>query len=202
MWTRRFISIPPSNKQAIVAASRRWVERLVVGHNLCPFARRELDADRVRFWVTDADDEEQLLLALGDELAHLHRQPDIETTLLIHPRVLEDFLDYNQFLAACDELLLQLTLDGVFQIASFHPHYQFAGTGPEDAENYSNRSPYPMLHLLREDSVAKAVASHPDVEAIPERNIALLEKLGSERLARSLEQCLEEDIGDVTSPQP
>jgi hypothetical protein len=172
---------------------RRWVERIVVAHNLCPFASRELDAGTVRFVVAVAEDEAQLLLALADELERLNRDPDIETTLLIHPQVLQDFLDFNQFLAACDKLLEQLSLDGVYQIASFHPDYQFAGTQPQDAENYSNRSPYPMLHILREDSVARAVAGHPDVEGIPDRNIALLKELGSERLGEILRGCLEGD---------
>lgn len=176
---------------------RRWVERVVVAHNLCPFARRELAAGTVRFVVTDAADEEQLLLALADELDLLNRDPDIETTLLIHPRVLQDFLDYNQFLAACEELLEQLSLDGVYQIASFHPDYQFADTEPEDAENYSNRSPYPMLHILREDSVARAVAGHPDVEGIPDRNIALLKKLGSEHLSDILRSCFDASRGQT-----
>lgn len=174
---------------AIINTVRRWVERVVVAHNLCPFARRELDADTVRFVVTDAGDEEHLLLALADELERLNREPGIETTLLIHPQVLQDFLDYNQFLAACDALLQQLALDGVYQIASFHPGYQFAGTDPQDAENYSNRSPYPMLHILREDSVARAVAAHPDAEGIPDRNIALLNKVGSEQLGKLLCSC-------------
>ncbi|MEE4191138.1 MAG: DUF1415 domain-containing protein [Halieaceae bacterium] len=183
-------SNPPSNSEPVIAATRRWVARVVVGHNLCPFARRELEADSVRFAVSDAKDEEGLLLALVEELELLRRLPTIETTLLIHPQVLQDFFDYNQFLGACEALLLESGLEGVFQVASFHPDYQFAGTRPEDAENYSNRSPYPMLHILREDSVARAVAGHPDVEGIPERNIAMLEKLGAERLRATLQDCI------------
>lgn len=179
-------SNPLSNSGDVVAATRRWVESLVIGLNLCPFARRELEAGSVRFSMTDANDVEQLLNALADELALLRREPDIETTLLIHPRVLQDFLDYNQFLVACDELLLQSGLEGVLQIASFHPDYQFAGTQPSDAENYSNRSPYPMLHILREGSVERAVAAHPDAAGIPDRNIALLNELGSDRLQQIL----------------
>ncbi len=170
----------------IINTTRQWVERLVVAHNLCPFAKRELVAGSVRFCVTNAQDEAQLLLALSDELERLNREPDIETTLLIHPRILRDFLDFNQFLEACDQLLVQTSLDGVYQIASFHPEYQFAGTQPQDAENYSNRSPYPMLHILREDSVARAVASHPDAEGIPDRNIAVLNQLGSKYLKKLL----------------
>ncbi len=183
-------SNPLSSSEALIAATRRWVERLVVGHNLCPFARRELEGERVRFTVTAAEDEEGLLMALAEELELLRRFPDIETTLLIHPQVLQDFLDYNQFLAACEALLLESGLEGVFQVASFHPDYQFAGTTADDAENYSNRSPYPMLHILREDSVARAVAGHPDVEGIPNRNIALLNELGAEQLRATLRDCL------------
>jgi len=171
---------------------QRWVERVVVAHNLCPFARRELESGAVRFCVTDTEDEAQLLLVLADELERLNREPAIATTLLIHPRVLQDFLDFNQFLGACDELLIQASLDGVYQIASFHPDYQFAGTQAEDAENYSNRAPYPMLHILREDSVARAAAGHPDVEGIPDRNIALLNQLGREHLQEVWQGCFEE----------
>ena len=182
---------PAEPEDAVAATVQRWVARVVVAHNLCPFARRELEAGTVRFCVTGATDEEQLLLVLADELECLNLDPDIETTLLIHPQVLRDFLDFNQFLAACDQLLSQLSLEGVYQIASFHPDYQFAGTRPEDAENYSNRSPYPMLHILREDSVARAVAGHPDVEGIPERNIAVLNQIGRERLQAIWQDCFE-----------
>jgi hypothetical protein len=170
---------------------RRWVERLVIAHNLCPFARRELEGGSVRFRVTDAQDEEQLMMALVDELERLRREPDIETTLLIHPGVLQDFVDFNQFLAACDELLVLASLDDVFQIASFHPDYQFTGTSPEDAENFSNRSPYPILHILREDSVSRAVAAHPDAAGIPDCNIALLKELGSDRLQQIWRECFD-----------
>ncbi|MDJ0879737.1 MAG: DUF1415 domain-containing protein [Halieaceae bacterium] len=181
----------PASDERIAAAVRHWVEHLVVVYNLCPFAWREMEAGTVRFHVTGAEGEEQLLMALVDELELLQSDPSIETTLLIHPHVLRDFLEYNQFLGACEELLLQLGLEGIFQIASFHPDYRFAGTGPGDAENYSNRSPYPMLHILREDSVARAVAGHPDVEGIPERNIALLKELGAEKLQEILQGCLQ-----------
>jgi hypothetical protein len=166
---------------------------VVVGYNLCPFARRELEAGKVCFAVSEARDEEQLLLALAAELEHLNADPDIETTLLIHPYVLTDFMDFNQFLATCDALLGQLALTGIYQIASFHPDYRFAGTQPQDAENYSNRAPYPMLHVLREDSVARAVDGHPNAEGIPDRNIALLNRLGSEHLGQVLLDCFEEN---------
>lgn len=174
----------------VIEAVRLWVQRLVVDLNLCPFARRELVKNRVRFIVTDAQNEEQLLRALQVELEQLERDTAIETTLLIHPQVLQHFYDYNQFLDVADQLLVQMRLDGVYQIASFHPEYQFAGTAPDAAENYSNRSPYPLLHLLREDSLERAIASYPDVGQIPTRNIALMNSLGNDKLKALLDSCV------------
>lgn len=155
---------------------------MVIGENLCPFAKREWVTNRVRLVVSPANTEEELLVALQEELLRLLSDEEIETTLLIHPQVLQSFEDYNQFLSLADGLLQQMELEGVFQVASFHPDYQFQGTEPEDAENYSNRSPYPLLHLLREESIERAVAGHLDVEQIPLRNIKLLNGLGQEVL--------------------
>lgn len=169
--------------------------------NLCPFAKRELVKERVRFAITAATTEAQLLAALRSELERLQGDASIETTLLIHPQVLQDFYDYNQFLEVADTLLADLQLDGVFQIASFHPDYQFAGTTPDDAENYTNRTPYPLLHLLREDSLERAIASYPDVDDIPERNIALMRDLGSDAL-RQLLASLSGEPTTITSPKP
>jgi len=170
----------------IERVTRQWLEEVVIGLNLCPFARKELVNDRVRLVASSADSEEALLEALQSELRFLDEHPEVETTLLIHPEVLAVFDDYNEFLAAADGLLELLELDGVYQVASFHPDYRFAGTGAGDAENYTNRSPFPMLHLLREDSVARAVDSHPDPDAIPERNIALMHELGADEMAQRL----------------
>jgi len=170
------------NENQIVSATRKWVEDVVVGYNLCPFAKRELVKNRVRFTVTDANNEDDLLQALHGELQRLEDEPEIETTLLIHPGVLQDFYAYNEFLDAADALLAYLELEGVCQIASFHPDYQFAETEPGAAENYTNRSPYPMLHLLREASLEAAIDSHPDVDGIPDRNIALMNELGAEKM--------------------
>ncbi len=175
------INEPASNEQ-IVLAVRQWVETLVVGMNLCPFAKRELVKGRVRFVVTHATTEEQLLTVLKAELEVLNLDTEIETTLLIHPDVLQDFYDFNDFLNFTDRLLVEMDLEGVYQIASFHPDYQFGGTDPEDAENYTNRSPYPVLHLIREESLEKAIANYPDVDAIPDRNIALMNELGKDKL--------------------
>lgn len=175
--------------EIVIETVRLWVQRLVVDLNLCPFAKRELVKNRVRFVVSDAQGEEQLLVALQTELERLECDPSIETTLLIHPHVLQHFYDYNQFLDSADQLLEQMQRDGVYQIASFHPHYQFADTAPDDADNYSNRSPYPLLHLLREDSLERAIAGYPDVEQIPERNIALMNRLGTNTLKALLDSC-------------
>ena len=166
----------------ITAAVRDWLESVVIGLNLCPFARRELIHDRVRFSISDATSEVQLLQALEAELEHLAEDAAIETTLLIHPDVLQDFADYNQFLELADGLLVQMQLDGVFQIASFHPDYQFAGTDADAAENYTNRSPYPILHLLREDSLSRAIENTADIDQIPLRNIRKMNQLGIEKL--------------------
>ena len=157
--------------------------------NLCPFAKRELVKNRIRFTVTHATTEALLLKALRVELELLSSDASIETTLLIHTYVLQDFYDYNQFLNDADELLAQLSLAGIYQVASFHPDYQFAGTDPTDAENYTNRSPYPMLHLIREESLERAIAGYPDVDGIPARNTELMNSLGADKLRALLMAC-------------
>jgi uncharacterized protein len=168
--------------------TRRWIETIVIGLNLCPFARRVFDAETIRYVVTDANDATSLLDALTTELQRLVAEPisTIETTILIHPHVLQDFLDYNDFLRDADQLLETLGLTGIVQIASFHPEYRFAGTKPDAVDNFTNRSPFPMLHLLREESVTK-VANDPDfLDGIPERNIAVLRALGRTKLLAML----------------
>jgi len=181
---------------AIIAATRRWVETVVVELNLCPFAGRELRRGRVRFAVTPATTAAELLASLQAELERLDAHPDTETTLLVHPAVLQDFDDYNQFLETADELLAAMGMEGTYQIASFHPQYQFADTAPGDAENYTNRSPYPMLHLLREQSLERSIASYPDPAQIPLRNIALMKRLGVAPLEQLRQACIEDDQGD------
>lgn len=168
------------------------MESVVVDLNLCPFAKRELVKNRVRFYVSEATTEEQLLSDLQAELELLSSDETIETTLLIHPEVLQDFYDYNQFLDYVDDLLEQLELEGIYQVASFHPDYQFGGTEPDDVENYTNKSPYPMLHLIRESSLEKAIASYPDPDKIPERNIELLETMGREKMKALLQACFDD----------
>ncbi len=174
----------------IVAATRRWLERAVIGLQLCPFADAAHRGGRIRYRVSESTTTVALLEDLRAELLWLQSQDPArwETTLLIHPSTLGNFLDYNDFLSECDAVLEQLDLVGELQIASFHPHYQFAGTAPEDIENYTNRSPYPMLHLLRESSVERALANCPDTAAIYRRNLLTLQALGIagwERLWRS-----------------
>lgn len=173
----------------IVGAVRHWVETVVVDLNLCPFAKRELVKNRVRFAVTQATTKVLLLKALQVELELLSSDPSVETTLLVHPDVLQDFYDYNQFLNDADDLLAQLNFSGIYQVASFHPDYQFAGTSPVDAENYTNRSPYPMLHLIREESLERAIAGYPDVDGIPARNTELMNSLGADKLRVLLKAC-------------
>jgi uncharacterized protein len=178
-----------NDPDAIIASVRYWVETVVVDLNLCPFAGRELRQERIRFVVTSSTTETELLASLQAELEWLDTHPAIETTLLIHPRVLQDFDDYNQFLETADDLLSAMDVDGIYQLASFHPHYQFAETAVADVENYTNRSPYPMLHLLREQSLERSIASYPDAEQIPLRNIALMKRLGVARLEQLLRAC-------------
>jgi hypothetical protein len=185
------VGVIPLSSHAL-AASRVWIERVVVQYNLCPFAKRELDKGSVRFFLCDAKDEELLLRALEMELQRLEQHAEIETTFIVHPDILGDFYEFNDFLGRCEALLKQLQLEGIYQVASFHPQYQFAGTGPDDAENYSNRSPYPMLHLLREESVERAVAGHPDIDSVPVTNINTLNKLGKEVLEGLWQRCFDE----------
>jgi len=157
-----------------------WLDQAVIGLNLCPFAKSVRVKDQVRTVVSAAEDSDALLAELQAELQHLATvDPEqTDTTLLVHPRVLGDFLDFNDFLDVAEMALRQLGLDGTLQIASFHPQFQFAGTEADDVSNYTNRSPWPTLHLIRESSIDRAVAAFPEAEAIFERNIETLERLG------------------------
>lgn len=173
--------------QAVIEVTRRWVVEMVIGLNLCPFARRVSDSGLIRYAVTGAGDHEELLVALETELVALAASPRsaTETTILIHPKALLDFSDYLVFLTYADRLVRRLGLLKTIQIAGFHPQYQFEGTKPESPENYTNRSPLPMLHLLREESVTEVAGDKAALAAIPERNIKTLRSLGkAEILAR------------------
>jgi hypothetical protein len=156
------------------------VEKSVIGLNLCPFAESPYRSDRVRFYVSEQRSAAGLLVELGAELSRLAQADpmECETTLLIHPWVLTDFIEYNDFLEVCDATVADLELEGELQVASFHPQYQFEGSQPDDIENYTNRSPYPTLHLLREASVERAVAAVGDTDEIYLRNMRTLRALG------------------------
>lgn len=168
--------------EAILSATRLWLERAVIGLNLCPFAKSVFVKKQVRYALTAAATADELLVELDHELELLATTApeQLDTTLLIHPQVMTDFLDYHFFLAEVEALLKNRGYDGVFQIASLHPQYEFAGSDPDDIANYTNRAPYPMLHLLRESSIDRAVAAFPDAADIFERNIETMEKLGHE----------------------
>jgi hypothetical protein len=172
--------VEPLSDEAVIAAMQAWLEKAVIGLNLCPFAKAVQVKRQIRYVVSHAESEEALIEDLLHELQLLASADpgDVETTLLVHPRVLADFLDYNDFLDIADAAVDELDLGGVLQVASFHPHYQFADSHPDDMGNFSNRAPYPTLHLLREDSVDKAVAAFPEAGSIFEHNIVTLEKLG------------------------
>ena len=167
------------NDEAVIAQTKAWLVKDVIGLNLCPFAREVHAADRIRYRVSDARDAATLQAHLKEEALRLSGAPaaQTETTLVIHPHILGDFLAYNDFLDVADQTLEDLGLTGVLQVASFHPCYVFAGTEPDDVTNFTNRSPYPMLHLLREESVERAVASYPDVDKISERNMETMRRL-------------------------
>ncbi|MDD0810332.1 DUF1415 domain-containing protein [Curvibacter sp. RS43] len=166
----------------VLADTRRWLERAVIGLNLCPFAKSVYVKNQVHLVVDFSTESETLLNTLEAELRALvqadpaHR----DTTLLILPEALSDFLDFNDFLGQADEVLARLDLDGELQIASFHPQFQFAGTQPDEISNFTNRGPYPTLHLLREASIDRAVEVFPEADMIYERNIETLERLGHE----------------------
>ena len=174
--------------------TQAWLVHAVIGLNLCPFAKAPHGKDRIRYVVCDATTPDALLVALGDELALLAStdETEIETTLLIHPRVLDDFLAFNDFLAAGDALIADADLEGVIQLASFHPRYQFADTDADDLGNATNRAPYPTLHLLRESSVERAVAAFPDTDTIFEANIERLQQLGADGWSRLQQRCRDE----------
>lgn len=171
-------NVPPAEQ--VIAATKAWLEKAVIGLQLCPFAAGPFLNDRVHYRVSTQRSSAGLLDELSHELQALQDTDPLEceTTLLIHPQTLTDFAEYNEFLDECDAAIEALDLEGELQVASFHPLYRFAGTGAHDIENYTNRSPYPMLHLLREASIARAVTSFPGIEDVSSKNIETLRRLG------------------------
>lgn len=168
--------------QRILAETQRWLERAVIGLNLCPFAKSVFVKKQIRYALTAATTADELLAELEHELKLLAGTDPaaLDTTLLIHPQAMTDFLDFHFFLGEADALIRNLGYEGVFQIASLHPQYEFAGSEADDIANFTNRSPYPTLHLLRESSIDRAVAAFPDAADIFERNIETMERLGHE----------------------
>ena len=164
----------------VLTQTRLWLEKAVIGLNLCPFAKAVYVKNQVRLVVSKARHADDLLEELDRELDLLVATPaeQMDTTLLIHPTLFEDFLDFNDFLEVAEGVVDEHGLEGVIQLASFHPQFQFDGTEPDDISNYTNRAPFAILHLLREDSVERAVAAFPEADAIFKTNIATLEKLG------------------------
>ena len=166
--------------QEVLNQTRQWLEKAVIGLNLCPFAKAVYVKNQVRLVVSQARHADDLLDELDRELELLGNTPagEIDTTLLIHPTLFDDFLDFNDFLEIAESVLDEHGLEGVLQLASFHPKFQFDGTEPDDISNYTNRAPFAMLHLLREESIDRAVQAFPEAQTIFEENIKTLEKLG------------------------
>ena len=177
-----------------ITETRAWVDRAVIGLNLCPFAKAPQVKGQVRYALSVATDPAALLADLVAELESLAEAPAerIETTLLVHPGVMTDFAEYNDFLDLVDATVAELDLEGIVQVASFHPQYQFDGSAPDDVANATNRSPYPTLHLLREDSIDRAVEAFPQAEAIYETNIATMQRLGADGWADLQRRCRED----------
>lgn len=178
-------------RDPVVEETRVWIERVVVGLGLCPFAEASIAGDGLKFVHMSSPTVDELTAALRDGVLELRSAAGkkFDSLLLIHPNVLTDFYAYNDFLARAEQVLEETGSVGDFQIASFHPRYQFAGTDPEDVENYTNRSPYPMLHLLRESSVERALANFQNPDDIPKRNVERLRRLGRDGIEKLLSGC-------------
>jgi len=181
------------SEQAVIASCRQWVTDVIVGLNFCPFAKPVVESGAVSFSVVDEQKLELCLQAVCDELSRLGNDDSIETSLLIYPIGFESFDDYLELAGIAEELLIDEGYEGVFQLATFHPDYCFEGQVYDDAANYTNRSPYPMLHVLREASVEKAVENIADPEKIPNRNIAFAREKGVDTLSDMLDNCIAKD---------
>ncbi|MDB2438488.1 DUF1415 domain-containing protein [Hellea sp.] len=179
------------NTQTIIAQTKIWLSSIVIAHNICPFAKREFDSGRIHYEVIETSETQRQLEQLIAQCAALDKDAARETSLLIFPSSLSDYGDYLDFLALATALLKTQDYEGIYQLASFHPDYQFAETPPDDASHYTNRSPYPMLHILREASVEAALKHYPNPEGIPERNIALMQEMGVEVMRGLLAACYE-----------
>jgi len=175
--------------QVVIAATQAWLKSIIIEYNICPFAKRELERGSIRFSVNHDPDIENCLLNLMLECDRLDADPSVETTLLIYSNAFKAFDDYLDFLEIAETLLIDQGYEGIYQLASFHPDYCFEGAKQDDPANYTNRSPYPMLHLLRETSIDRAVATYPHPENIPQRNIELTRELGLAKMQALLAKC-------------
>jgi|TARA_B110000908_G_scaffold158850_1_gene200419 hypothetical protein len=176
-----------SDNETIITAVKQWLEKTVIGLQLCPFAKSVFDADKIRYTVSNSRDTEALMLELHDELKRLDDVPELETTLIIINQQLSDFEAFNQTLDYIDDMLDQYGWSGIFQVASFHPYYQFADTKIDDRENWTNRSPYPIFHILRESSLELAIESFPSIVDLPQENIKRMNGLSSQVFAQVLQ---------------
>lgn len=174
----------------VISSTQSWVNKVIVKYNICPFAKREVDRGSIRYCQDESTDIEGVLDRLSQEFELLNNQPETETTLLVLSEACSDFDEFLDLVYLSNHLLQMLKYEGVYQLAHFHPDYCFEGDEPDAASNYTNRSPYPTLHIIREASMEKAIAAHQDVDAIPERNIAFLNKKGEAFCAELLASCL------------
>ena len=178
-----------TDEQTLIAHTKKWLSTVVIGHGLCPFAKREFEAGRVHYTVIETADISAQLEAVIDDCIALDKHADRETSLLIFPAGLSEFQVYLDVLDTASELLRMQGYEGVYQLASFHPDYCFAGVSPDDASQYTNRSPYPMIHILREASVEAATKTYPDAKKIADRNIELTRGLGAEFMRNLRAEC-------------
>ncbi len=178
-----------TNHSLIIKQTQNWLSSVVIAHSICPFAKREYERGSIHYEVIDSDDLQQQLEQLILSCEQLDNDSDIETSLLIFPKSFTDFYDYLDFVDIANQLMQKQDYEGIYQLASFHPDYCFAGSDENDASNYTNRSPYPMLHILREASLEKVLANYPDPENIPERNIKNTRELGLKAMQKFLADC-------------
>ena len=188
------MNIIEKSNNKITEQTKQWVENIVIKHNFCPFASKPFRQNTIRYAVSNAANENDLVDDLVDELAKLRdaKSDEIETSILILSSCLSDFEEYNQFLDVADAILEEMDLVGEIQVASFHPDYCFADLTPDDVRNYTNRSIYPMFHLIRESSVELARSNFPDVDLVPEKNMALLEEMGLSQIEKEISEIKQE----------
>ena len=172
-----------------ISQTKNWLNTFIIKHTICPFAKREYDRDSIHYELITSEAIEDQLQALIQSCAALENNSEIETSLLIYPKGLNDFDDYLDFLAIASDLLDKQGYEGIFQLASFHPDYCFDGVDSDDASNYTNRSPYPTLHIIREASLERVLENYPDPESIPQRNIEYTRELGIDVLKKILADC-------------